>query len=144
MEQATGNMQRMHLAVLLNKHTTKACLRRFVEGEGGLAILHAWLLDAKKLFPKRRKRILQLLDTFQCLPINLEALKKTQLGKTVKSLSKLNDTEISDKSQKLVSSWLGLLAPHEMAQPPTASATAASAPSTATEVPRKRTLYVIF
>jgi len=139
MEQATGNMQRMHLAVLQSKHTTKACLRRFVEEEGGISVLHAWLNEAKKLFPKRKKRILQLLDTFNCLPINLESLKKTQLGKTVKSLSKLNDIEISDKSQKLVSSWLGLLAPQET-QPPTPGS--ASTPTAPVEAPRKRTLYV--
>lgn len=130
MSQATGKIQHMHLAILQSKHTTKACLRRFVE-EGGISVLHGWLTEA---IPSRKSRIIQLLDTFAVLPINLEALKKTQLGKTVKSLSKLNDTEISDKSQKLVSSWLNLLAPEQSTTPNSAT------PPTE---PRKRTLYVL-
>lgn len=120
--------QLMYLVVLQNKHTTKACLRRFVE-EGGIAVLHDWLVEAKKDFPKRRKYLIRLLDTLALLPIGLEALKKSQLGKTVKTLSKLNDSEISDKAQKLVSSWMGLVTPQDPAQAPQP------------DTPRKRSLY---
>lgn len=131
-ERGEAALQQMHLAVLLNKHTTKACLRRFVE-EGGIPVLHTWLSEAKKNFPKRRKHLLQLLDTFAVLPISLDTLKKSQLGKTVKALSKLNDTEISEKSQKLMSSWLNLLTPDSQ---PTSQPQAADS--------RKRSLYDLF
>jgi hypothetical protein len=125
--------QLMYLVVLQNKHTTKACLRRFVE-EGGVPVLHSWLAEAKKEFPKRRKYVLRLLDTLTLLPISLEVLKKSQLGKTVKTISKLNDPEISDKANKLVSSWMGLVTPQDSASSATPSA----------DTPRKRSLYVPF
>lgn len=121
--------QLMYLIVLQNKHTTKACLRRFVE-EGGVTVLRDWLAEAKKDFPKRRKTLFRLLDTLALLPISLEALKKSQLGKAVKVISKLNDPEIADKAQRLVSSWMGLVPPQDSTAP-------GSVPA---EAPRKRPL----
>ena len=132
--------QLMYLVVLQNKHTTKACLRRFVE-EGGVAVLHEWLSEAKKEFPKRRKYLLRLLDTLAVLPMGLEALKKSQLGKTVRAISKLNDPEISDKAQKLVSSWMGLVAPQDSVSSALALSSQSQLQSTDAP-PRKRSLYV--
>jgi hypothetical protein len=132
--------QLMYLVVLQNKHTTKTCLRRFVE-EGGITVLHEWLSEARKDFPKRRKFLLRLLDTLAILPIGLEALKKSQLGKTVKAISKLNDPEISDKAQRLVSSWMGLVTPQDATSSVLASAQSQAQP---TDAPRKRSLYVSY
>lgn len=95
----------LQLAVLRSKHTTKQCLRTFVLN-GGLATLNGWLSEKRPLKPKVRKFILQVLATLEVLPVSLDLLKQSSIGKTVRGLKSLSDTEITEKAQSIIADWM--------------------------------------
>ncbi len=98
-----GKFQQMALAALQNRTTARVCRKKFVE-IGGLEVLNVMLQLQKK-----KTLILALLDTLSILPVTVEVLKQSQIGKTIKALSRTADPDIPDQAQKIMASWLSLL-----------------------------------
>lgn len=113
-ESSAKNQSLLWTVVLATK--SPQCRRKLVE-LGGAAVLSEWVQKAKK-DPKGITLLRQVLKVLECLPMNIEALKTSALGKVVKTLKTHSDTEVAQRADRLVSSWVGLVAGTEGAAAP--------------------------
>ena len=91
------------------------CLSQFVQ-LGGLSILDDWLQEVQRGksgdsgSPKEAKKaygdfIFALLEALGRLPVDLEALKTCNVGKSVNHLRSHRNTEVQKKARYLVDAW---------------------------------------
>ncbi|XP_057849735.1 uncharacterized protein LOC131060512 [Cryptomeria japonica] len=108
-------LRRTSLAAVISSTVRDDCLKKFVD-LGGLSLLNNWLQDAHKgklgdgVFSEENDRtiddlILTLLQALEKLPVDLDALKTSNAGKSVKNLRSHADSKIHRKAKKLVDAW---------------------------------------
>jgi hypothetical protein len=83
--------------------------RRKVGELGGAAVLCDWVQKAKKE-PKGVTLLRHALKVLECLPLSIEVLKSSALGKVVKTLKGNPDAEVSQRAERLMTSWMSLVA----------------------------------
>ncbi|RUS21053.1 hypothetical protein BC937DRAFT_93762 [Endogone sp. FLAS-F59071] len=94
------------LTLIMNTNDTNM-LKSFVNSKG-LAILRAWLVETAK--SDNAALLVKLLETLKHLPIDLEALKTTGLGRVVKSMTKNSEkTEVKQLINELMQQWKQLI-----------------------------------
>ncbi|KAJ3191329.1 hypothetical protein HK101_007857, partial [Irineochytrium annulatum] len=98
----------MVLNVLKSANTSKEFLHEFVQNDAkGLAYLRVWLSDAKD---SERSLTEGVLSSLKILPIGLEALKASKIGKVVKNLTKDDKGgNIKNLAVDLHEAWVRLL-----------------------------------
>eukprot|EP01018_Ginkgo_biloba_P027251 Gb_16486 [translate_table: standard] len=107
--------RRKSLAAVLAATVRDDCLNKFVR-LGGLPLLDDWLRDAHKgklgdgESSKEDNRsiddlILTLLQALEKLPVDLDALKSCNIGRSVKTLRTHKNSRIQKKARNLVDTW---------------------------------------
>lgn len=108
-------LRRTSLAAVISSTVRDDCLKKFVD-LGGLSLLNDWLQDAHKGklgdggISEEGDRtvddlILTLLQALEKLPVDLDALKTSNAGKSVKNFRSHADSKIHRKAKKLVEAW---------------------------------------
>lgn len=90
-------------------HTMKQeCLKCFVQGSG-LLLLRDWGLQIRDSNDDDHVELLRHLLKVMCvLPMSLQGLASSQIGKLVRKLTKHNDPEVTSIATKLLASWMKL------------------------------------
>eukprot|EP00252_Welwitschia_mirabilis_P004442 TRINITY_DN14789_c0_g1_i2.p1 TRINITY_DN14789_c0_g1~~TRINITY_DN14789_c0_g1_i2.p1 ORF type:complete len:1283 (+),score=172.19 TRINITY_DN14789_c0_g1_i2:1969-5817(+) len=106
--------RRTSLTAVIGATSRADCLQKFVQ-LGGLALLNDWLQDAHKgklgegCSGDSEKAVdellLTLLHALEKLPVDLEALKSCNAGKSVRNLRNHPNAKIHRKAKKLVEIW---------------------------------------
>uniref|UniRef100_A0A0C9S920 TSA: Wollemia nobilis Ref_Wollemi_Transcript_9728_5206 transcribed RNA sequence n=1 Tax=Wollemia nobilis TaxID=56998 RepID=A0A0C9S920_9CONI len=108
-------LRRTRLASLIGSTVKDDCLKKFVQ-LGGLSLLNDWLQDAHKGklgdggTPDEGDRIIDdliwtLLQALEKLPVDLDALRSSNAGRSVKTLRSHSNSKIQRKARKLVEAW---------------------------------------
>jgi len=105
------------------KATPKPLLQLFSHS-AALAKLDEWLARASSKSEERKT--LQLLEVLSKMPMSIESLQSSGVGKTVNKLRKDPSAPIKDAASQLVKDWKGVAAPPGSA-PPAAAPAASSA-----------------
>ncbi|KAI8048984.1 hypothetical protein BDF22DRAFT_700548 [Syncephalis plumigaleata] len=102
-ERATSDNQAFFINVLLKTKIKPCSIRNFVRGEG-LLITRSWLLRARK--ENNDKLVKKLLELYHHLPMNIEILKESQLGRITRRIKlDYNNDEIKQIASDLVATW---------------------------------------
>jgi len=92
-------------ALLLTK--SLQCRRSFVE-LGGTVLLNESLARAKR--DSKTPFLRQLLKVLECLPMSVDALRASTIGKAVKALRSHADAEVAQRADRLMTAWMELIA----------------------------------
>jgi len=108
--------KRYLLLAIMNLTTNTACHKQFVDNDG-LVTLNTWLLQARDTgtaLPVNERNDLtsfakNIITALDKLPVTIESLSKSQLGKTVKSLIKTTFPDgVKSAAKALVNKWKGM------------------------------------